>query len=82
MGFEPVFYLWVVIMDVVKLVDLLPPDNAELQVIRNGIGQAREFLAKQPGGKEKLAQFPAGNAPQEAAADSAGAVGGENPTKP
>ena len=65
-----------------KLVDLLPPDNAELQVIRNGIGQAREFLAQQPGGKERLAQFPAGNVPKEAATDSAGAVGSENPIKP
>lgn len=34
-----------------KLVDLLPPDNQELSVIRNGIQQAREFLAKQSGGK-------------------------------
>lgn len=65
-----------------KLVDLLPPDNAELQVIRNGIVQAREFLAQQPGGKEKLAQLPAGNAPQKAAAGSAQAAGGGNPTKP
>ena len=42
-----------------KLVDLLPPDNAELQVIRDGIGQARKFLAQQPGGKEKLERLPA-----------------------
>lgn len=65
-----------------KLVDLLPPDNAELQVLRNGIGQAREFLAQQPGGKEKLAQLPAGNVPKEAAAGSAQAAGGGNPAKP
>src|SRR3989338_4205704 len=42
-----------------KLVNLLPPDNSELQVIRDGIGQAREFLAQQPGGKEKLERLPA-----------------------
>lgn len=65
-----------------KLVGLLPPDNAELQVIRNGIGQAREFLAQQPGGKEKLAQLPGANTPREAAAGPAQAVGGGNPAKP
>src|SRR4030066_277064 len=51
-----------------KLVNLLPPDNPELQMLRDGIRQAREFLAMQPGGKEKLAQLPDGNAPQKAAA--------------
>ena len=32
-----------------KLVDLLPPDNPELQMIRDGIQQARQFLAMQKG---------------------------------
>ena len=59
-----------------KLVDLLPPDNAELQMIRNGIGQARKFLAMQPGGKEKLAQLPADNTPQKVAANPAKAIAG------
>lgn len=59
-----------------KLVDLLPPDNPELNVIRNGIQQAREFLAKQPGGKEKLAQLPADNAPRKTAGNSAETVAG------
>jgi cytochrome c-type biogenesis protein CcmH len=40
-----------------NLVNLMPPDSPELQMIRDGIQQAREFLAKQKGGKEKLAQL-------------------------
>jgi len=40
-----------------KLVELLPPDNSDIQMIRDGIKQAREFLAMQKGGKEKLAQL-------------------------
>ncbi len=49
-----------------KLVERLPPDTAELQTIRDGIRQAREFLAMQPGGREKLAQLTADNTPQAA----------------
>ncbi|MFZ2301083.1 MAG: c-type cytochrome biogenesis protein CcmI [Gallionella sp.] len=41
-----------------KLVNLMPQDNPELQMIRNGIQQARNFLALQKGGKEKLAKLP------------------------
>ena len=59
-----------------KLVNLLPPDNPELQMLRDGIRQAREFLATQPGGKEKLAQLPDGNAPQKAASSSAETIAG------
>lgn len=59
-----------------KLVELLPPDTAELQTIRDGIRQAREFLALQPGGKEKLAQLSANNTPQKMAAHSAEAIAG------
>lgn len=40
-----------------NLVNLMPPESPELQMIRDGIQQAREFLAKQKGGKEKLAQL-------------------------
>src|SRR3989338_957375 len=34
-----------------KLADLLPKDNSELPMIRDGIEQARQFLAMQKGGK-------------------------------
>lgn len=34
-----------------KLTDLMPPDNPDLPMIRNGIQQARDFLARQKGGK-------------------------------
>lgn len=44
-----------------KLADLMPPDNSELQMIRDGIQQARQFLAMQKGGK--AAKLPAGKAP-------------------
>ncbi|MDO8811648.1 MAG: c-type cytochrome biogenesis protein CcmI [Gallionella sp.] len=60
-----------------KLADLLPPDNAELPMIRDGIKQARQFLAMQKGGKEKLAQLQAGKAPNKAADDPASAISGK-----
>lgn len=41
-----------------KLADLLPPDNSDLQMIRDGIQQARDFLAMQKGGKGKPAKAP------------------------
>lgn len=43
-----------------KLIALLPADYPDLQMIQGGVDQAREFLAKQKGGKEKLAQLDAG----------------------
>lgn len=54
-----------------KLVDLLPSDNSELQMFRDGIQQAREFLAKQKGGKEKLAQLSPDKTSKKPAADPA-----------
>lgn len=57
-----------------KLVTLLPPDFPQLQMIQDGIAQAREFLSKQPGGREKLAKLPA--APQKAKTDQALAITG------
>ncbi|HEU0220205.1 MAG TPA: c-type cytochrome biogenesis protein CcmI [Gallionella sp.] len=48
-----------------KLVDLLPPDTPDLQMIRDGIQQAREFLALQKSGKGKPAKPPAGKAPDK-----------------
>lgn len=41
-----------------KLADLLPPDNSDLQMIRDGIQQARQFLAMQKGGNGKPAKAP------------------------
>lgn len=41
-----------------KLIGLLPPEYPELQLVRDGVQQARDFLAMQKGGKEKLAQLP------------------------
>ncbi|HYR05918.1 MAG TPA: c-type cytochrome biogenesis protein CcmI [Gallionella sp.] len=51
-----------------KLADLLPPDNSDLQMIRDGIQQARQFLAMQKGGKEKLAKLSTDKAPEKAIA--------------
>src|SRR3989338_4991068 len=55
-----------------KLADLLPPDNSELKMIRDGVEQARQFLAMQKGGKAKL---PAAKAPEKAAASPAAISG-------
>ncbi len=57
-----------------KLLTLLPPDFPQMQMIRDGVAQARDFLSKQPGGKEKLANLPA--APEVAKADPAKAISG------
>lgn len=40
-----------------KLITLLPPEYPDIQLIKDGVKQAREFLAMQKGGKEKLAQL-------------------------
>lgn len=50
-----------------KLTDLLPPDNPELKMLRDGIQQASQFLKMQKGGKGKLA---AAKAPEKAEAIS------------
>ena len=61
-----------------KLIALLPPEYPDLQLIKDGVKQAREFLAVQKGGKAKLAQLdkqqPVGEA---AVADSALAITGK-----
>ncbi len=59
-----------------KLVDLLPTDHPELQMIRDSIKQARQTLAMQANGKESPGQLPAGHPPQKPAADAAGAIAG------
>jgi len=51
------------ITDWQKLLSLLPPDYPDVQMIRDGINQAREFLAQQKGGKEQLAKLPSLAAP-------------------
>ncbi|MDH4215669.1 MAG: c-type cytochrome biogenesis protein CcmI [Gallionella sp.] len=58
-----------------KLVNLLPPNNQELPLIRDAIKQARDSLAKQPGGKEKLAQLPFDKEAKKPAAASATITG-------
>lgn len=60
-----------------KLVSLLPPDYPQIQMINDGINQARAFLAQQKGGKELLAKLPAANAPQKPQADPALAITGK-----
>lgn len=40
-----------------NLVNLLPADYPDLQMVRDGINQAKQFLSMQKGGKQKLAQL-------------------------
>ncbi|MDD4930307.1 MAG: c-type cytochrome biogenesis protein CcmI [Gallionella sp.] len=42
-----------------KLVSLLPPDYPQIQMIHDGISQAREYLSQQKGGREQLARLSA-----------------------
>lgn len=51
-----------------KLAELMPSDSPDIEMIRGGIKQAREFLAKQKGGKEKLAQLSRDKAAKKTAA--------------
>ncbi len=60
-----------------KLVNLLPPGNPMSQDISQGIQQAREFLAKQKGGKEKLAQLSLDKEPKKPAIGPASAIAGK-----
>ncbi|MBI5437799.1 MAG: c-type cytochrome biogenesis protein CcmI [Nitrosomonadales bacterium] len=59
-----------------KLADLMPPDNPEVKMIRDGIQQARNFLALQKGGKERLAKLPSDKAPKEAVGNPASTITG------
>ncbi|MCK9200259.1 MAG: c-type cytochrome biogenesis protein CcmI [Gallionella sp.] len=61
-----------------KLVDLLPPDYPDIQMIHEGIKQAKQFLSMQKGGKQKLAQLEKtkGAAPAQPSADPAQAITG------
>jgi len=60
-----------------KLVSLLPADYPELQMIQDGINQARDFLAMQKGGKEKLAQLPTTPVPEKPVANASAALSGK-----
>ncbi|MDH2919037.1 MAG: c-type cytochrome biogenesis protein CcmI [Sideroxydans sp.] len=60
-----------------KLVSLLPADYQDIQMIQDGVKQAREFLAMQKGGKEKLAQLNRGTANPTAASHAAEAITGK-----
>ncbi len=58
-----------------KLVSLLPPDYPQIQMIHDGINQAREYLSRQKGGREMLAKLSAAPA-KTAAANQAQAITG------
>jgi cytochrome c-type biogenesis protein CcmH len=58
-----------------KLISLLPPDYPDIQMIQGGLKQAREYLAMQKGGREKLAAMPA--MAEKAPANSAAAITGK-----
>lgn len=58
-----------------KLLSLLPPEHPQYGMIQDGLKQARDFLSRLPGGREKLAQL--GNAPDKPAANPAVAITGK-----
>lgn len=60
-----------------KLADLLPPDNSDMQMIRDGIQQARDFLAMQKNGKGKPANPPVADKAHEKMVAGQGAVSGK-----
>lgn len=61
-----------------KLIDLLPQDYPNIQMLHEGLKQAKQFLSMQPGGKQKLAQLEAGRGAEKAkTADPAKAVSGK-----
>ncbi|MGB8518440.1 MAG: c-type cytochrome biogenesis protein CcmI [Gallionella sp.] len=60
-----------------KLLSLLPADYPDIQMIRDGVKQAREFLAAQKGGKEKLAKLPRDAEPVKAQSNAAQAISGK-----
>jgi cytochrome c-type biogenesis protein CcmH len=57
-----------------KLLSLLPPDYPDIQMIQGGLKQAREYLAMQKGGREKLASMPA--VAEKSPANAAAAITG------
>jgi cytochrome c-type biogenesis protein CcmH len=59
-----------------KMVGQLEPNSAEAQQFSGSIQEARDLLAAEPGGKEKLAKLPAVEAAPKAAADNSAAIAG------
>jgi cytochrome c-type biogenesis protein CcmH len=60
-----------------KLYGFLQPGSPDAQQFKVSIQRARDLLAAQPGGKQKLAKLPFDEAPQQAAANPAAAVTGK-----
>jgi cytochrome c-type biogenesis protein CcmH len=60
-----------------KLVDQVQPGSPDAQMYIGGVKRARELLAAQPGGKEKLAKLSTGKAPEKSASNAAKAVTGK-----
>jgi cytochrome c-type biogenesis protein CcmH len=60
-----------------KLISLLPPDYQDIQMIRDGLNQAREYLSQQKGGKEMLAKLPSDKAAAKPSANPALAITGK-----
>lgn len=64
-----------------KLLELLPPDYQGVDMIQQGLAQAKQFLSMQPGGKQKLVQLEAassaGKAQQTQSAGPAIAISGK-----
>jgi len=60
-----------------KLYGFLQPGSPDAQQFKVSIQRARDLLAAQPGGKQKLAKLPFEEAPQQAAANPAAAVTGK-----
>lgn len=59
------------------LIGLLPKDYPDVQMIRDGVKTAREYLAQQPGGAEKLAKLPALPEAERVVANPQAAVAGK-----
>lgn len=58
-----------------KLISLLPPDYPDIQMIQGGLQQAREYLALQKGGREKLVMLSSGN--EKSSANKAVTISGK-----
>lgn len=60
-----------------KLIALLPPEYPDIQLIKDGVKQARDFLAMQKGGKQKLAQLSEQQATSKTVVDGTAAIMGK-----
>lgn len=60
-----------------KLYGFLQPGSPDAQQFKGSIQRARDLLAAQPGGKQKLAKLPFEEAPQQVAASPAAAITGK-----